>query len=229
MQTSTDPSTNVEPEDVAMNTLPSQPTPKSNGLLMAVAGFLFAAALGLGFFAFQNYQSNQKISAELADLQQQLKNTKAGEMGVSPANQGAGAVASPSLVTPSTTPAVTPSPTLPPAAAMGTIKGSLSYPAEKMPVEKVCAQNTSTGKEICQNFSEKYYQLSVPPANYQVYAMVANDPANKGFPPSTTKAFYSEFVTCGLNAKCTSHKPIEFEVKAGDINAGIDPQDWYAN
>jgi len=41
------------------------------------------------------------------------------------------------------------------------------------------------------------------------------------------KAYYSEFVTCGLSVDCASHEPIIVEVKSGQTTDGVNPQDWY--
>lgn len=41
------------------------------------------------------------------------------------------------------------------------------------------------------------------------------------------RAYYSDFVICGLDAKCRSHKPIVVEVTAGAAVKSVHPQDWY--
>jgi len=46
-------------------------------------------------------------------------------------------------------------------------------------------------------------------------------------PGDDYKAYYSEFVTCGLSVNCPSHKPIPVAVKTGETVNDIDPQDWY--
>jgi len=63
------------------------------------------------------------------------------------------------------------------------------------------------------------YLLEAPIGQYRVYANT-NDIL-------FYKAYYSEFVTCGLSVNCTSHKPIVVEVKKGETTKNIDPQDWY--
>lgn len=103
---------------------------------------------------------------------------------------------------------------------LGSITGTLGYPSEKLPSNmKVCAQNIDTIEEVCT--SEKdgtMYSLDVPEGAYYVYANV---------PPDTYKAYYDEFVTCGLNASCPSHTKIKVDVKAGLVTKNINPQDWY--
>lgn len=69
------------------------------------------------------------------------------------------------------------------------------------------------------------YKLKVPVGEYNVYSSLA-DGVNK---LNDSKAYYSEFVTCGLNVKCKSHKPIVVSVEKNKTVSGIDPVDWYAN
>ena len=110
----------------------------------------------------------------------------------------------------------------------GIIEGSLNYPSEEIPEDlKVCAGNIVTKEMFCTSEhleDEKYtyglgYQLSVPPGNYYIAAST-NQMANY-------VAYYSEFVTCGQEYSCSSHKPILVTVLAGDKVIEIDPQDWY--
>lgn len=111
----------------------------------------------------------------------------------------------------------------------GLIKGKLSYPSEGLPKDlMVCAVLTSGSDSICtQNQipvggtgSGMGYELTVPAGTYYVHAYTETNP--------TLKAYYSEFVTCGLLASCPSHKPIMVDVKAGETAVDVDPGDWYA-
>jgi len=136
---------------------------------------------------------------------------------------------------PSVQPALTPSPGFTPTVAVsptpvstnGTIEGSLSFPSEGIPEDlQVCAQNQDTKELYCTNEhiqDSKYtygfgYTLDVPAGIYLVYASVPN---------MDYKAYYSEFVTCGLSVDCSSHETIPVEVKAGETTSDVDPQDWY--
>jgi hypothetical protein len=109
----------------------------------------------------------------------------------------------------------------------GTIEGSMSFPGEGIPdYIEVCAENQSTKEVLCTTErinNSKYtygigYMLAVPAGGYYVYAL---DP-NRNY-----KAYYSEFVTCGLSIDCPSHDLILVEVKAGEMVSEVDPQDWY--
>ena len=108
------------------------------------------------------------------------------------------------------------------------IEGSLGYPSDFIPSDmEVCAENAQTGKNYCtENHikDEKYtygkgYKVKVPPGDYFIYASL--------FSWENYKAYYSEFITCGLSVECLSHKPILVSVKKGDIVTDINPMDWY--
>lgn len=113
----------------------------------------------------------------------------------------------------------------------GILEGSLSYPGEIIPKDmEVCAENIETKDLVCtkEQFSDtKYtlgtgYKIELKGGKYYIYATVLSD-------PKKYKAYYSEFVTCGLKTECESHKPIEITVEIGKTVSKIDPQDWYAN
>jgi len=110
------------------------------------------------------------------------------------------------------------------------IEGSLGYPSDFIPPDmKICAENQQTGEEYCTEEhikDEKYtygegYRLTVPFGNYLVYATT--------FRLQGEKAYYSEFVICGMSVECSSHKSIIVSVEKGDIVANIDPMDWYVS
>lgn len=107
-------------------------------------------------------------------------------------------------------------------------EGSLSYPSEGIPDDLgVCAEEVKTKISFCTNehlkdmkYSSGFgYKLEVSSGEYYVYAITSS--------MRNYKAYYSEFVTCGLKAECKSHEPILVEIKDGDYKNGIDPQDWY--
>lgn len=142
------------------------------------------------------------------------------------------------LTTPVPTPVVVPStftepePTpatdsaIPLLASSGSISGSVSFPSEGIPQMEVCAEDTTTKETICTTeiqednsySSGMGYVLEVPAGTYYVYAKLPND---------SYKAYYNEFVTCGLQASCPSHKLIPVEVGLDQHVTQIDPQDWY--
>src|SRR3989344_8820188 len=110
---------------------------------------------------------------------------------------------------------------------LGTIEGSLSFPSSGIPdTLEICAENSQAQELVCTGEIQKSddytygfgYQLELPPGEYPVYARLPNDPY---------RAYYSDFVLCGLNASCPSHKPVIVTVVANMTVAHVDPQDWY--
>lgn len=111
---------------------------------------------------------------------------------------------------------------------VGTITGSLSFPSEEIPEDMVvCAYNIYTKEDICTEdhiSNDKFtygvgYELEVYPGTYEIYAYLPHDPDRK--------AYFNEFVVCGLLASCPSHEVIQITVEAGEIVDEVDPQDWY--
>lgn len=112
----------------------------------------------------------------------------------------------------------------------GIIEGNLIYPSEVPPPQTVCAEHTETKKLVCTNLTTQVneklgYRLTLPPGEYEVYAFLTAEGPTPG--PTVHKAYYSEFVTCGLKASCPSHAPIVVKVESGKTVSGVDPQDWY--
>ena len=118
----------------------------------------------------------------------------------------------------------------------GIIEGSLAYPSDFIPPDMtICAENIASQERFCtaQHLKGKHYQngkgyrLQVPPGEYHVYAYLP-DPGKYGAGyPRDYRAYYSEFVKCGMGAECTSHAPVKVRVKSGEHLKGINPQDWY--
>lgn len=116
----------------------------------------------------------------------------------------------------------------------GLITGALSHPSDyDFPRMIVCAEAVDsrrihcTDKRMTNRRNRKFtYKLRVPAGDYHVFATIVNDdgPAEdyQGY-----KAYYSEFVKCGLSVDCPSHQPIKVTVRAGRTVTGIDPGDWY--
>lgn len=119
----------------------------------------------------------------------------------------------------------------------GVIEGSLSYPSEFIPEMKICAEIPKSGEKICTTDQIKSgrfangvgYRLEVPAGTYQVYATLSDAKKIGADSFENYRAYYSEFVTCGLSYGCPSHVPINVAVKAGETVSKIDPTDWYKN
>lgn len=109
------------------------------------------------------------------------------------------------------------------------IEGSLSYPSDSIPQDmEVCAVDVNDAKNtICTKdhiTDKKYtygvgYKLELAPGAYNVYATTS---FWQGY-----KAYYDEFVTCGMKYSCQSHNALEVKVEAGKNLTDIDPIDWY--
>jgi hypothetical protein len=119
---------------------------------------------------------------------------------------------------------------------VGIITGALSYPSDfDFPKMIVCAEAINarsihcTDKRIQRRRRGKMgYKLRVPAGSYYVFAIIVNEEESaedvRGY-----KAYYSDFVKCGLSVNCPSHEPIKVTVRAGQTLTGVDPGDWYAD
>jgi hypothetical protein len=123
-----------------------------------------------------------------------------------------------------------------PASQAAGITGELSYPSDfDFPQMIVCAEAVNskslhcTDRRLRNRRSGKFtYKLRVPAGSYYVFATVVNglEPVEdmRGY-----KAYYSEFVKCGLKVDCLSHAPVKVTVRAGQTLTGINPGDWYVD
>lgn len=134
-----------------------------------------------------------------------------------------------STVTPSASsagfPALSPSPSAP---QFGFIKGDMTYPSDAIPDDMVvCAENIDTTEVTCTKQrsgwqSSVSYSLKVSPGRYYVFGVLLKQ--DKG-----ERAYYTDFIPCGMDVKCKSHQRIMLEVKAGQNLTGIKVGDWWAN
>ena len=103
----------------------------------------------------------------------------------------------------------------------GFIEGNVVYPSDGNPSDtKIYVENISTAKTYMVHLTKindpsiftdkKAYKIQVPVGSHYVYAMTSLVKGREDY-----KAFYSDFVTCGLNVQCESHEPIIVTVAAG--------------
>lgn len=105
---------------------------------------------------------------------------------------------------------------------LGSISGTLTYPAEGIPPLRVVAFNVQNSDfyftETAAN--QNFYRFDkVIPGVYRVVAYARDYDIAGG---------YTQAVLCGLSASCTDHTLILVQVIAGQESANINPQDWYA-
>jgi hypothetical protein len=118
----------------------------------------------------------------------------------------------------------------------GVITGALSYPTDTgLPNMIVCAEAADskslhcTDKRITNRRTRKVtYKLTLPAGSYYVFAILVNG-EEPGEAFEGYKAYYSEFVICGLSVNCPSHEPFKITLRAGQTLTGIDPGDWYVD
>lgn len=112
----------------------------------------------------------------------------------------------------------------------GEISGKLTYPSDYIPLDMVlCVESPS--RVVCSNSKSKSgfifrikpnaasYRITLPVGNYYIYALTNE---MRG-----VKAYYNEFVRCGMNVQCKSKRKIQLVVKAGKPIRGIMVGDWY--
>lgn len=123
-------------------------------------------------------------------------------------------------------------------AQTGKISGKLTYPGEGIPTDLVvCVTVTSLYAEptYCSNDAAKRlrdakvvftvnrrgatYSATVPAGSYLIYAKTGEMPGHK--------AYYDEFVKCGMSVECTSKRPITLKVAAGKTKSGITVGDFW--
>jgi hypothetical protein len=115
----------------------------------------------------------------------------------------------------------------------GRIEGTTFYPSDFNPAQTVCAQSLDDKTVLkCVDVPEQVgsaapkFSIKVPAGRYYVYAIL-EDPSDLGLSEST-KAYWTEFVRCGLKSGCPSHQKLEVIVGSGQTIIDIKPHDWYS-
>jgi hypothetical protein len=105
----------------------------------------------------------------------------------------------------------------------GSVTGKICYPSEFIPEMTLFIQDLSS-QEISELYiaeNQDRYSLDLAPGRYIAFAYL-----NSG---ASIIGSYSNAVLCGLNAGCTDHSLVEFEVNAGQTLGDIDICDWYSS
>jgi hypothetical protein len=100
------------------------------------------------------------------------------------------------------------------------VSGKLCFPSEVIPPLTLYFQNTASQatSQLATTQNQTTYTIDLPPGEYIAYAWL---------PDATMGGAYSPAVPCGLSVECTDHRPLPFQVEAGQTTAGIDICDWY--
>lgn len=117
----------------------------------------------------------------------------------------------------------------------GTIIGKIMYPSSGIPNKiKVFAEDTKTSKtyEATVTFSDPAkdvsatatYTISIPAGSYYVYGTQSGFNDQNG---NTWKAYYNQFVICGLAASCKDTTKVAVNVTAAKTTENITIGDWY--
>ncbi len=118
--------------------------------------------------------------------------------------------------------------------SLGTITGRMSYPSDGIPSSMVaCAESIEGGTTKCTKprsgwTSRVSYTLQLSPGRYYVYARLSASDADAGA-FAGERAYYTDYMKCGMEAHCKSHRRIMIEIKAGETLSGITVGDWWAN
>jgi hypothetical protein len=109
---------------------------------------------------------------------------------------------------------------------MGTITGTLMYPAEGVPPLRIAAFEVTSGEVSYMDTAanQSTYTFDLPVGTYHV---VAYSIGGDGFPTGLSGG-YTQAVPCGLSVACTDHSLIDVTVTARTTSSGVDPGDWYA-
>ncbi|MGH2492256.1 MAG: hypothetical protein ACRDF9_12180 [Candidatus Limnocylindria bacterium] len=110
----------------------------------------------------------------------------------------------------------------------GAITGLLGYPAEGHPPVTIYAIST-TDRSVFFSVDvpraatppKSPYTITVQPGTYNLFAYLEGNDGPAG-------GAYTEFVRCGLHARCSDHTPIDVTVGAGETVRDIEVSDWYA-
>lgn len=123
-------------------------------------------------------------------------------------------------------------------AQSGQITGRLTYPGEGIPPNLVLCITTSGAANkatYCSNSRvstlraarinfkverrRATYQITLPPGAYLLYATTREMNGHK--------AYYNEFIKCGMKSSCRSQKPLVLTVRAGKTIKGITVGDFW--
>lgn len=118
-------------------------------------------------------------------------------------------------------------------AMYGRIEGTTNYPSEYIPVQIVCAEPVSGGQETCveapagdNELLSPPWSIEVPAGDYYVSSHL-KDPSDMGSDLGDYRAYYTQYVICGMDITCKDHSKVAVSVTSDRTTADITPYDWY--
>jgi hypothetical protein len=118
-------------------------------------------------------------------------------------------------------------------AMYGRIEGTTTYPGEYIPPQVVCAEPVSGGQGVCVDApagdNEQLsppWSIEVPPGEYYISARL-EDPSELGSELGDYRAYYTQYVLCGMDISCTDHSKVSVTVTSDRTTSDITPYDWY--
>jgi hypothetical protein len=104
----------------------------------------------------------------------------------------------------------------------GAVTGKLCYPSEFIPEMTLFFQELDSQEitKLATAENQGSYHIDLSPGRYVAFAYL-----NSG---SSFGGSYSNAVPCGLDASCSDHSPVQFDVKPGETMSAVDICDWYA-
>jgi hypothetical protein len=120
-----------------------------------------------------------------------------------------------------------------------TLRGTVIYPSEFLPPQKVCAENVQTKQLSCIETKQQQtnFSISVKAGTYEIFARECttsyqtNIVCRDGYRPR--RAYYNEHAKCGVTAECAKkfkkNRPILVRIRSRQTITNIKPHDWYSN
>jgi hypothetical protein len=119
-----------------------------------------------------------------------------------------------------------------------TLKGTVIYPSDYLPPQKVCAENVQTKQLFCSETRENQseFSISVKAGTYEIFARECNTKSPAGGKCggiySLKRIYYNEFAKCDITAECRKkfkkNRPILVRIRSGQTITNIKPHDWYS-
>jgi hypothetical protein len=117
------------------------------------------------------------------------------------------------------------SPVVPSPAGVGSISGTLSYPADSLPAMRVAAFDTTSMQPYYVDTQLGQSEFRIPDVPAGKYYVIAYSLGGGSFPAGMTGA-YTAAVPCGLTDSCTDHSLLPVGVETAQETTGIRPADW---